>query len=47
VGEEFIEFELDPATLHEVEALAAKSGCTPFQMSITLLQEGLSRISAG
>ena len=47
VGREFIEFELDRATMLEVETLATKSGCTPFQMSVTLLQEGLSRIAAG
>ena len=45
-GEVFIEFELDPATLHEVEALASNTGCTPFQMSVNLLKEGLSRASA-
>jgi hypothetical protein len=43
---EYVEFQLDPATLLEVEALASKTGCTPFQMSVTLLREELSRISA-
>jgi hypothetical protein len=47
VGKEYLEFELDPETLLEIEALASKRGCTPFQMSVTLLQQELSRISAG
>jgi hypothetical protein len=45
VDKKYFEFPLDPATKQEVEALARKIGCTPFQMSVTLLQDALSRIS--
>ena len=41
----YIEFQLDPATLKEIEALARKTGCTPFEMSVILLEEGLSNAS--
>ena len=41
----YIEFQLDRATLREVEALARETGCTPFEMSVILMKEGLSSVS--
>jgi hypothetical protein len=39
----YLKFQVDPATLHQIEMLARKTGCTPFQMSVILLQEGISK----
>ncbi len=43
----YLEFELGRETLLEVKTLARKTGCTPFQMCVSLLQEGLSSKSKG
>jgi hypothetical protein len=42
----YLEFQLDPATLQKIKLLAGKAGCTPFEMSVILLQEELSRASS-
>ncbi len=39
---EYLEIELDPETLREVEELARESNCTPFEMCVILLRERLS-----
>jgi hypothetical protein len=39
---EYLEFGLDAKTLSEVEALAQKANCTPFEMCVILLQEQIS-----
>jgi hypothetical protein len=41
-SKKYLEFQLDPATLQEITLLAGKAGCTPFEMSVILLQEELS-----
>ena len=38
----YIEFELDPDTMREIEELARESNCTPFEMCVTLLREWLA-----
>jgi hypothetical protein len=44
-GKAYVEFELEPGTLLEVEALARQTGCTPFDMCIKLVEEKLSGVS--
>jgi len=39
---EYLEIELDPETMAEVEALAQKSKVAPFEMGVTLLREALA-----
>ncbi|HWW02744.1 MAG TPA: hypothetical protein VNZ64_23795 [Candidatus Acidoferrum sp.] len=38
----YLEFELDPETLAQVEALARQSRCTAFEMCVKLLKLRLS-----
>jgi len=41
----YLEFELGPQMLPEVQKLACAAGCSPFQMCVTLLEEGVNRAS--
>ncbi|HWX22080.1 MAG TPA: hypothetical protein VN578_19435 [Candidatus Binatia bacterium] len=41
-GEEFVQFELDGKMLAEVETLARATGCSRFEMCVTLLEEGVA-----
>lgn len=42
VDAEYLEIELDPDTMAEVEDLAQKTKTSPFDMGITLLREALA-----
>jgi hypothetical protein len=41
----YLELQFDAATFRELEKLATKNGCTPFEMSVILLEERLSGVS--
>ena len=43
--EEYLQFELDGKTLKEVDSLARASGCSRFEMCVTLLRESVSDAS--
>jgi hypothetical protein len=45
-SKKYLQFQLEPETLQEIELLAGKTGRTPFEMSVILLQEELSRASS-
>ena len=42
-GKVYHEFELSPRMFSEVQVLARRDGCTPFEMCVRLTREGLAQ----